>query len=393
MGIKNLLSSLIGINCLFVLVILATSCKPSKNELFEFNPLDLVEREILLSEIADEISYVPLDNKIPIGQNPVIKFVDGFFYVSDSENGLMVFSERGEFIRRIGQKGRGPGEYRFSRTFTIDGVTGTIYVKDLENIIRYSNDGEFMGNLRLDQYAGSIDFIQIYGPYLFAPYNIQYSEGSEFEWVIYDTLGNAVKKKEMSLPPFKSNYLAGGGSYLFDDNLYFWNQFLDTVYKIKPDLTAEPSFIILSGEYSLPKTYIPDPIGGIPQFMFIDNIMQTKHFIMLNFAQFGKFNGFVLVDKKTGKSSLYCSEPDKTGFILNDIDGGVGFLPRYYYEENGREFLLGVTDPYPLKNHVASDDFKNSSPEFPEKKEQLKGIADNLEDTDNPVLIVVKLKN
>ena len=43
--------------------------------------------------------------------------------------------------------------------------------------------------------------------------------------------------------------------------------------------------------------------------------------------------------------------------------------------------------------YVASETFKNSTPKYPEKKEELEKLAASLDENDNPVLILVKLKN
>lgn len=45
-----------------------------------------------------------------------------------------------------------------------------------------------------------------------------------------------------------------------------------------------------------------------------------------------------------------------------------------------------------LKEHVASDDFKNNSPKYPEKKKELENIANSLSEFDNPVLMFVTFK-
>jgi len=45
-----------------------------------------------------------------------------------------------------------------------------------------------------------------------------------------------------------------------------------------------------------------------------------------------------------------------------------------------------------LKNHIASDDFKNNIPVYPQKKAMLEEFANNLSEFDNPVLMFVTLK-
>ena len=46
-----------------------------------------------------------------------------------------------------------------------------------------------------------------------------------------------------------------------------------------------------------------------------------------------------------------------------------------------------------LKTHVASDDFKNNVPKYPEKKKKLEELANSLSESDNPVLMLVTFSN
>ena len=50
----------------FLLLLFIFSCKSHQNTLYEFDPGKLDENKITLSEIADDITYVPLDNIFPI---------------------------------------------------------------------------------------------------------------------------------------------------------------------------------------------------------------------------------------------------------------------------------------------------------------------------------------
>jgi hypothetical protein len=45
-----------------------------------------------------------------------------------------------------------------------------------------------------------------------------------------------------------------------------------------------------------------------------------------------------------------------------------------------------------LKAHVASDDFRNNVPKYPDKKQKLEELANKLSVTDNPVLMFVTFK-
>jgi hypothetical protein len=54
--------------------------------------------------------------------------------------------------------------------------------------------------------------------------------------------------------------------------------------------------------------------------------------------------------------------------------------------------LISWIDAIKLKAHVTSETFLNSTPKYPEKKKELEKLANSLKETDNPVLMLVKLK-
>ena len=74
--------------------------------------------------------------------------------------------------------------------------------------------------------------------------------------------------------------------------------------------------------------------------------------------------------------------------ITNDIDGGPNILPLSSRNDNT---IIALVDALQFKKHIASETFKNSKPEYPEKKKELMKFAESLKDTDNPVLVLVKL--
>jgi hypothetical protein len=45
-----------------------------------------------------------------------------------------------------------------------------------------------------------------------------------------------------------------------------------------------------------------------------------------------------------------------------------------------------------LKDHVASEDFKNTLTKFPEKKKELEKLSNSINEFDNPILMFVTFK-
>jgi len=99
-----------------------------------------------------------------------------------------------------------------------------------------------------------------------------------------------------------------------------------------------------------------------------------------------------LIEKNSRGSYLSYWETTDIGGIINDLDGGTKFFPKSYFSENDNEYLLGLVHPYYLKNYISTNEFKNSIPKYPEKKKELEKLANSLKENDNPVLMLVRLK-
>ena len=111
-------------------------------------------------------------------------------------------------------------------------------------------------------------------------------------------------------------------------------------------------------------------------------------------------------DKKDSRSIRYFLEVADdgpptifSGGILNDLDNGNRFQPggttyhqESYFVENDNEYIVGLTQSNKIKTRVESSDFKTSKPKYPEKKKELEKLANSLKETDNPVLMMVRLK-
>jgi len=388
------------IRWLLILIIISISCKPENKRLFEFDPRKLVENKITLSEIADDIRYIPLDNKYPLGLiYDKIMVINNSIYLSALNVGVLVFNKEGKLFRKIGTIGRGPGEYIHNFNFAVNEKTETIYVCDGGNIIKiYSKTGDFLRSFSLQEYGSSVDVIDIYNSKFFASYNLEF-EDTKYDWIVLDTLGNLIKKQERTTPKFLCNAGSPGGTYKYENLLSFWNVFTDTVFSILPDLTQLPSFIISPGEHRLPKSRISS-IEQMSKYMLLQQIFETSRFIDIRYGYCFPVSKYalVLIDKKNNKSFLTFLKSDGsyiteyTGGIINDLDGGTGFLPKSYFVENGREYMVGLINPYRIKDRIRNDEFKNSIPKYPEKKKEFERLANSLIETDNPVLMMVRLK-
>ncbi len=371
------------------------SCYHSSRELYKFDPSVLEDKGINLSKFADDIAYVPLDDSISLsGINPNHDpyFINDLIYLYDSNHGILVFTRSGKHLRKIGKKGRGPGEYVFGHTFTVDPTSGSVYVQDLNSIKVYSSSGKYIRSFSVKEFNGSIDFLDFFNNNLFVSFNLQYGNDFKYEWMFLDTLGNIISKKDRSIPIIKSNFLAGGGTFFHNGNLNLWNNFTDTVITFSDDFTCNPNFLFATGDFRLPTQYVDDPLKRLPEYTTFQQILETNRYLIVSYDFYRGKNSLVLIEKGNHKTYLTNWSPEDSGGFLNDLDGGLRFHPNSYLVENGEEYLIELKDAFRIKSYVSSKEFENAIVSDPEKKGTFKKIADSLKETDNPILMIVKLK-
>ena len=381
---------------IFLLSIL--SCNSQKSNIYFLDPRSWKENSIKLSDLSDDIQYIPLDNKYAYSAfMPKIKGNSMYACIKDS--GIVQFDRQGKMIRNIGRKGRGPGEYIYGMYFDIDEKTGTLYVLDSKQIKIYSKTGRFIKSLPIEENGENFDAIYYYNSHLFIPKTID-GFSPKYNWIILDTLGHLIKKKENTILSITANTGGTLNVYKFKGNIYYSNWYDDSVYCILPNFDYKVSYVYNVGEKRLPGTSLandpPTYMKQMGQYVIHGNLFETNRFLVLDY-RYDK-NSIAMLDKTNNKVYMNYTrvqERTVTCGIENDLDGGIMFMlyDDSYYTENNIEYLIGLIDPFVLKSHIASTDFKNSVPKDPEKKNALEKFANSIKETDNPILMMIKLKN
>ncbi|MDL2266134.1 6-bladed beta-propeller, partial [Parabacteroides sp. OttesenSCG-928-G21] len=154
---------------LIIIGLLLISCSQEKqSELPEF-PVDINQDiSLSLSEIAEEITSVELeltdesiinsDNyiRIFITENNIIVAEAGGFTVTAP---VLVFNKDGKFVRSVGSRGQGPGEYNYIYNVAFDEKNSRLFILTYNpnKIICYHLDGNFLKETRLDQDGSDYD--------------------------------------------------------------------------------------------------------------------------------------------------------------------------------------------------------------------------------------------
>ncbi len=375
-------------NILLLIFFSLFSCLPSKNELRVIDPLSFQEKQISLSDIADDIVYIPLDNSCNISNLLEIELTDSLVYISSQnlhDGGIYAYNWHGSLIDKIENiHGKGPGECTYFSDFTVDSSNDRIYVADgaQKEIEVFSMKDKHVKTISLkEKEVGFPSDIAFWNSSLI----LGYSGSDEYNWTIIDTLGNLVKTKKNALYPYKCNVGLLAGFYKHRDKINFWDPFNDTIFTIYNDWEYQADYLFKRGkEWAPPIVY---DLSRFNSLFKIHHIFETKRYLYLRCAFKQKLR-VGLYDKKNMKHYMVSGSE-----ISNTIDGGVDFGNCItYYNKDNKEYLVQIVYPFNLKTHVASSQFKNSIPKYPEKKKELEKLGNSLKEDDNPLLMLVRLK-
>lgn len=360
------------------------------------DPEKFPEDMITLSGIADDIKYIPMDDTIPFEGIYSVEITPKNIFISMQYVGIAKYDREGNFEKVIARKGRGPGELQYGHTFVVDEGSKKVYVTDWHKVLVYTIEGTHLRDIATNDYfAIAANDIELSGSKL---YLCDFGWDAEFKyhWVFLDTTGKLVSAKTTS--DHSTGYVQYGFSYKFDGDIYYSNILNDTVFSVSPDLRWRAAFLFSRGEYRWPVDYEMVSLKEMTKYFRPLQMFETNRFVFLRWSHIDK-TAYLITDKTTKKAYQAYKEM-KSGMvnympaIPNDLD--CGLFPVYdnvdYYSENGDEYITYFVSPYELKSHVSGDDFQNSIPKYPEKKKELEKFANSLEETDNPVLVMVRLK-
>ncbi len=382
-------------------------------------------KKVSLSQFTGDIKYIPMEIKEDLVFAGIWDciFSDTCFLARDLSKCLL-YNYEGKVIVKIGNRGRGPGEYRYVNN--VEFGEKKVYLQSTWDLLEYRFDGSF-----LDKHE---NFFTINNYHLgkWLPLNdtlffgkIETAIGNEStKALIMNLNGRLVKEFENYIifqreRTISSDTERHANIYPFQNETFYKELHNDTLFYLSTDLRLVPRYIINMGKYSVPVSMRKKLMQAENNFIAVNNVFQTSDYLFLdtNFGihfparrltqkvppipiqnkDWGWYNTTSLLgiyDKTTHR--LVFSKPTSTdnplfsSGLYNDIDGGPRFFPKKQVNDSTLAMWI---DAKQLKDHVASDDFKFSVPKYPEKKKKLEELVNKITEFDNPVLILVTFKS
>lgn len=333
-----------------------------------------------LTDIGDEIEYIPLESGIESYIKSIwgISLSDSFIFVSDGDR-LLQFSRYGVFIRMVGSQGRGPGEYLAVSGFNFNKEGNEILVLSPGKLTKFSTSGKFLSEFRIKFTCSQFLYLDNY--FVFYPYRIP-SSGDVLNsgLLFYSDSGRQFKRISSSIRE-SSIVIPRSCLHVFNSELYFMEYGSDTLYKIV-DFDKEPHAIFSLGKYKMNSDLSADEVIGLKNKAWLHQIIETEKYLFLK-VWWNLSDSLTNCIYDKSKSELYSLK--ETGLANKDL-GGALFWPEAITDEG---YLVDFIEVYKLKSLL-----RDSSKQVGSKSNsRIIDILTNLDETSNPVLIIIKPKN
>jgi hypothetical protein len=348
------------------------------------------KKDFKLSDIAFDIKYVPLEtnNKCLLSGNLKFLFFKENIFIRDNK-ALYQFSNTGKFIRKIGKNGNGPGEYGNVFGFTVlpDKNEILLVAYPSKKILVYNiESGEFKRSfsVKFRNFSSIIEFPN--NQITFHIANAAPNSNDMNENRLYFTDSNGISLDSIPSSGIrKEGNIAGDliSMYKSTNNLFYMTFLTDTLYLVSEDKQRKPYAIFNMGKF---KT---DPeIKLTPELLETDKhklmpvqLEETPSYFFITFMKGFKSEQLLYGIYNKNENNLNFIEYGKEG-IQNDLDSGLPFWPKHVINNST---LVSYLDAYKIIEFKQTP--TNAQTAFC-KLERIEKIKEN----DNPVLMLVKLK-
>lgn len=342
-----------------------------------------------LSEIAERIEYIPLQtgDGFLIGEMEKLIVWNGNFYIWERlTDAILIFDSEGKFLHKIQKNGQGPDEYPRIRYFTMDMKNGNIYIySDMAKAIyAYTAQGDFIKKipspLILDSFAVQGSYTYYYPGRL--P-NVEFYADTYPDQYRYVVMENDKFKLQQLEHAYDERFLRIANAYgdfsYYNDTILLVESLSQEIYAIDNDGHLSPRYRIIFSSNSYFPTYneldverfkLEKKQGNMTTLFGV--LFETSKYLFFNYAADGLI-GLAYVNKSDGLARPLGY------FFIDDFNnypqsGSINFADDNY---------LYMTDDPAILSQNQSRGFFSS---------YLDKIAAKLQESDNPVIVKIKMK-
>ncbi len=356
--------------------------------------------KLALSDLVESIEYIPLETN----RDCLVGEIEGKRYFEISQNYILIhyrksysfflFDRKGKFIAKIGSVGSGPGEYlqHLERIYGIDEVKQRVIISTSypSRLMYFDLKGKFIESKEIDKnFTEATYMVLSKDNVLIVHPGMSSLKLYPFTYDIYrDNKLVAQRIKTIPYTMAHSNTVVRIGfcHYWYDNKLHVKEALRnDTIYIVDfKDNSFKPKYLLNFGKYSHTTEILRDVYhyGEVMKdYARLEELYEIKNNILISYL-FQDKHLYQYFDKS---NNLLFRFNSVTG-IPNDFDGGLDFWPQY---QNNNE-LVAFYDAYLFEENLSR---QKQAPKGPKPAvESMKKLYRKIDPEDNPVMVVVKLK-
>ena len=415
---------------LFCVTINLLACS-SQKQVGEYPVIDILSsvenyKHVYFSDYFSSMELIPLETSDDCLVTVYPRISEGGILINNDfifmmgENSLYAFDVTGKFLNPIGQMGQGPEEYvslTSNNYFNTD--ESTIFVADggTRRILEYDLGGKFIQTTPTPAVEGFPLSPSFYvGGNLFVGHIFNPGGKKVNKYCLFDRNGDIVEYFPNHFffdrtVNFFTNFDGAFNPMLVDDRIYLKEHYNDTIYTLTHSM-LKPTFIFGFGKYAISKEDmgIPTSVGwtskkitlkyllGTPNYFFysilVPDLFSRPKAKPIFYPTINKFleddsEVYGIYDIAANTNILLNTDAHRQKGIINDINGGLPFFPRYYA---GNGIVVDYWTAENMKEILNDEYFATQTIKDQAGHQKLKEILKNMKDDDNPVVVIAKLK-
>ncbi len=369
------------------------------------------EKNLKLSDFVKDVEFVQFEASKDAYFMNARSCTVGKKYImiaDDGEDRVILFDRQGKFIRHIGRKGKGPGEYNHPWQSAMDPSEEYIFIADgiVNKLIKYTVEGELVKeistkDIALGRFIDEIRFINEEQFVLILRRPIRQVDGFA-SLPLYDKELNLLNKilpraNDENLSLHTNPHAVFG---LSENRMTFWEPFLDTLYTITPEGDAIPTHVVGFSKGGPSREYATTPTYNRDRNLEPENTI----FSISEFGDYMHIGGrnkdgwfTVLYHQKTREmfqlpyhATCDTSGTFKSRTLENDLFGINPVTIREYSKKTDR--VIAWSRPGWIASSYDLECIRAKKVKFPKLRDRFLEIAEDPEASSQMLLVLMKLK-
>ncbi|MCX6225023.1 MAG: 6-bladed beta-propeller [Bacteroidia bacterium] len=326
----------------FLFIFLFVSCKNPAPAPDSLTRIPIREENFLLQDSFS--NHIKIEKLVRLENHPEalmgiisrIECIDNLIFIlkQDQSQELLVFSEKGKYLRKICNKGKGPGEAASLDNFFVDSIQKWVYLVDDGNKVMIKDyEGGLISEFKCPKGASSIVKLD---------QNTLILAG-EWDYQIYLTDNKGKVGKQFMKHDRQFQFGIGFPMIKAGEGALFFRTMDDTLYLINKD-TIKPRYLIDFGEKALTrKQYLQFPANSMghrkidPQYMYSVSVMGNAGSTLVFQFSYTQKPYLVYSDPDAQKSCIF-----ELREIRKDPKVGKGF---FYIASSNPDYFIGYYIP------------------------------------------------